>query len=93
MPSTNYGISFGSTAGNTMSYMSSNTYLAMDTGTSNMWMTSSDPIPYTPTPEPEEDFEFCKWCNAEWFPSEFYPGNCVSCGGPRKFTYTRRTME
>ncbi len=25
----------------------------------------------------------CQWCGCEWFPSQYYPGACNSCGRPR----------
>lgn len=89
MSNTNFTMSYASTS---MSFLSSDMYMCLSTNDVGEWG-DSDPAPYVSIPAPEEDFEFCNWCNAEWFPSEFYPGNCVSCGGPRKFTYSRRTIE
>ena len=86
-PSAN-GISFNSTDLFTLNVMSSNDY-------SVTWCsTAASATPRTPvkiyTPEPVDDTTYCIWCGSEWFPSKSYPGNCNSCGGPRKYKYMPR---
>ncbi len=48
----------------------------MFTMCSTNWVPSDS---YVPKPIKRE----CEWCNALFYGSKFYPGNCICCGGPR----------
>jgi len=67
----------------TGTYVSSSNSPMMVMATTGTYLGASDmgmPMwEYEPTPVSK----VCEWCNALFNSSEFYPGNCICCGGPR----------
>lgn len=70
--------SFGSTGLDTNAM-----YMTCSTEAPMMWTTNAWPTANVEVREPKSLERVCQWCGAMFHSSEFYPGNCIYCGGPR----------
>lgn len=79
------GYDFGSTGLGNMYMGSSNSPMMMSVSSEApmMWTTEAWPTANVEVRDPTPLERVCKWCGAMFESSEFYPGSCIYCGGPR----------